>query len=203
MEHPTATQYSGEVGRKLIHLASALIPLLALVIPRDWMLWMLGACVLLMLVIEWVRRWHMHVRRTFERLLGFMLRRSERRGLTGATWVFTGAFFALALFRLDIAVAALLILSVSDSLAALIGRRFGREQFLGKSLAGSSAFFLSALGLGLLTLHAPPGHAFVAALVATVVEALPLRLGPLEINDNLAIPLATGAVLTLLAGAPG
>jgi dolichol kinase len=198
MTDAIGTEYRGEIGRKLIHFSSALIPLHYLFLSRAWMLLLLGGCLALMLALELLRATRPAVRAQFEYWLGFMLRPAERGALTGATWVFLAAFLAIALFRADVAIAVLLILSISDSLAALIGRRFGRQQFLGKSLAGSSAFFLSALLLTGLTLPAWPGVAFMGAAVATVIEALDLRIGPLQLNDNLAIPLVTGIVLMLL-----
>ncbi len=101
------------------------------------------------------------------------------------------------LFPKQVAIAALLILSVSDSAASLIGLRFGRGQFLGKSPAGSFAFFVTALAiLWLLLPRDSLGIILVTALVATCTEALPaLRLGRFELNDNLTVPLVTGLVL--------
>jgi len=42
-------------------------------------------------------------------------------------------------------ITAFSILIISDSSAALIGRRFGRRKFLRKSLQGAGAFFVTAL----------------------------------------------------------
>ena len=41
------------------------------------------------------------------------------------------------------------------------------------------------------------------ALIATMVEALPLRLGRYKLDDNLSIPLLTGAAMMVLQAAFG
>jgi dolichol kinase len=193
------TTYPAEVGRKSIHLASALIPALYLILPHDWTVGLLGLALAIMIVIEGLRAVHPPFREFFEKWCGFMLRTAERQRLTGSTFVLVAALAAVLLFRKEIAIAVLFILSISDSLAAVVGRKFGGPRFVGnKSLGGSLAFFASALLIAMLCLPQRPVAALVGAAVATVVEAVPLRFGRLEIDDNLTVPLVAGAVMTLL-----
>jgi len=124
-----------------------------------------------------------------------VLRKAEAQTFTGATYVTTGALLTIVIFPKQIAVTVLLFLSVSDALASLVGLRFGRVRFHGKSLAGSTAFFVSGLTIALLTLPEAPLLGAAGALVATVVEALPLRIGNSKLDDNLSIPLVTGAAM--------
>lgn len=118
--------------------------------------------------------------------------------MTGATYVILGAFLAVLLFPRKVAISAMLFLSISDAAASLVGIKFGRIHFLGKSLTGSLAFFVSA---AIIVYFAQPGPwwvGLIGALTATVVEALPLKLGGHKLDDNLTIPLSAGAVMTLL-----
>ena len=90
------------------------------------------------------------------------------------------------------------MLIISDTIAALIGKRFGKPRFFGKSIEGSFAFFLSGVIVVALTpkvAYLPMEYLIgaVAVMVGTIVEAVPVGT-----DDNLAIPLATGGTLWLM-----
>src|SRR5919106_615489 len=103
----------------------------------------------------------------------------------------------------------LLVLTVSDSLAALVGQKLGRTRYrVGESertLEGSAAFVLSAAaitwaGLAFADVAAPGDRPLVAgsvALVACAIEAVSFRGW-----DNLWIPVGSWAALELLVDAP-
>ena len=103
-----------------------------------------------------------------------------------------GALLALLLYPSYTAVIAIYALAFGDGISGLVGRFFGkwRPAFLfGKSVEGSIACFAVVL----TSAYAVCGNmhiALVAAVTATVVEALPL-----EDYDNLAIPVTVGLVV--------
>jgi len=191
--------YRDEVRRKLIHLGSAAFPLAYWDTDRPFMLRVLIPLALLAVVLEVLRHTLPGFRALLDRVLGRVLRAAEAHTLAGATYVTFGTLLAILLFDKPIAVTVLLFLAVSDALASLVGLRFGRARFLGKSLAGSTAFFVSAVAIAWCVLPHTPLVAVLGALVGTVVEALPLRLGAWKVDDNLAIPLITGAAITWLS----
>lgn len=195
----TAIDYRAESSRKVLHLCTALVPLAYIFLPRATMLALLGPCVAFAVIIEILRHSNRRFQALFRRRVGFMVRRREWGRVCGSTYVLVGAFLSVLLFDKSVAVAVLLILTVSDTAASLVGLRFGRTRLVGKSLEGSSAFFVTALAILFFTLHGSLVLLIVAALVATVTEAIPaLRFGRLELNDNLLIPLVTGGTLHLL-----
>jgi phytol kinase len=120
--------------------------------------------------------------------------------------------FALSQGRPDWHVAALLVLAVSDALAAIVGTLVGRWRYRvwggTKTLEGSLAFAASAFFCVLLPLSLigtkPFGDAFqqaiLVSLAATGIEALAPRG-----SDNLLVPLGTLATLHALGagGVPG
>ncbi len=115
-----------------------------------------------------------------------------------------GALLSVIVFPQRVVIAVVLVLSISDSAASLIGIRFGRIRIGGKTLEGSLAFFVTALVIMGLALPGPWWIAAVGALVAAVVEALPaLPLGRFELNDNVTVPLVSGAAICGLAYAAG
>lgn len=193
--------WRAEISRKVLHLSAAAIPLLYVAVDRQTMLGLLAVCVVGAIAIETLRHVSRPFQELFARTVGFMVRATEWGRLSGATYVLVAALLSVWLFPKRVAIAVLLILCVSDSAASLIGLRFGRGRFLGKSPAGSFAFFVTALAILWLVLPEDSlGIILVAAMVATCTEALPaLRLGRFDLNDNLTVPLITGTVLWWLA----
>ena len=128
----------------------------------------------------------------FLRWLSPLLKSDEGRSFTGATYLAIGALFTFLLFGLEVAVPALLFLSLGDPVAALVGRRMPGPRIFGKSPGGTAAF----VALGLVTVGVLTGSGAVeyhwgllaGALIAGVVE-----LAPGYPDDNLTIPLIAGA----------
>jgi len=187
--------YWDEIRRKLIHLSSIAFPLVYWATNREFMLWVLIPLCVIAVLIEALRRYHPRCRDFIDRWLGRVIRKAEAETFTGATYVTIGALLAIILFPEPIAITVLLFLSISDALASLIGIRFGRIHFLGKSLAGSSAFFLSAAAIALFMLPDRPRVALLGALIGTIVEALPIQINKQKLDDNLTIPLVTGIAM--------
>ncbi|KAF7333432.1 hypothetical protein MVEN_02359100 [Mycena venus] len=65
------------------------------------------------------------VERVYERLLGFLMRESERTGTNGTLWYILGVNFALTFYPIDVATVAILILSWADTAASTLGRMYG------------------------------------------------------------------------------
>ncbi|MDB5035884.1 MAG: Dolichol kinase [Chlorobi bacterium] len=201
---PAATQISmrSEFQRKMIHLSSFGIPILYSLLPKSTMLWLLVPATVLGLVIEYLRVRSEPVDRVIQKLFGGMLRSHERRGgkarVSGATWVLLSATICILLFPKVVMITGFVVLIVSDTVAALIGRRFGRHRFLEKSVEGSSAFAVSAILMVIivaLLFHAPwqfIAAGAVASVVAAVVEAMSYGV---NIDDNLTIPTSFSVVM--------
>lgn len=192
-------EYRAEIARKGIHLTSLSIPVIYYFIERDLALMLLVPVTLSFLTVDLLRYYHRPTADLFYRIFRFMLRKHEldekSKRLNGATNVLIAAALCVIIFPKLIVLTAFSILIVSDSFAALIGRKFGKRKFFQKSLEGSLAFFLFALIVIAVTPkleYAPMEYAFgaIAALVGTVVEAASLK-----IDDNLSIPFSVGIVL--------
>lgn len=194
--------YTTELIRKGIHLVSLSIPVIYSFIPQRTALAVLLPLTAAFLLADVLRLYHPASSRLYQRYFGFLLRQHEQnahgRRLTGATYVLFSACLSVLLFPKVVVITTFAILIISDSAAALIGRRFGKHRFLTKSLEGSSAFLISAL----LVIAVAPKIAYspveyligaITAAVATVVEA-----AGLQIDDNLTIPLVSGAVMWAL-----
>lgn len=187
--------YKEELVRKLVHLSSTAVPLTYCYASREFMLAALSILTTIALGAELLRARHSGCRAFIDRWLGKIIRGRETSTMTGATYVMLGCLLSVVLFPRKVAIAALLFLSISDALASLIGIKFGRARLFGKSLAGSTAFLVSAVAIVHFVQPAPPWIGIAGALTATVVEALPLKLAGRMLDDNLTIPLSAGTVM--------
>jgi dolichol kinase len=189
--------YKDELFRKLIHFTSLSIPIIYYFISTDTAAIILAVLAGLALIIDWARYLSPEVGKIFYKIFGFLLREHEvddkKRNLNGATYVLISALIGVLIFPKLVFIAAFSILIVSDSLAALIGRKFGRRKFMAKSLEGTLTFFVSACIVILFTPkigNFPEEYiiGFIGAFVGAIVENISFKL----IDDNLSIPIAVG-----------
>jgi len=99
-------------------------------------------------------------------------------------------------FDFKVYLPAILIVSVSDSLSALVGKKFGKIYIFklkNRTVQGSTVFFLSSLGILLFTV--PVQIAFPAAVIVTLFELIPIYN-----LDNFIIPLGTAFFLHFTMG---
>jgi dolichol kinase len=91
---------------------------------------------------------------------------------------------------------AVVTIAVCDVAACLAGRRVGGRRLPGsaKTWAGSAAFFLTALVVGLVLLPTLPVAVLVVAALTTVVEAAASKG-----LDNVAVPVAAATALAVMA----
>jgi len=185
-----------EITRKVVHLVSLAIPIGYALTSKETALIILIPLSLAFLTIDILRRYVPRLRSLFERyFIGTVLREKEKDRLMGSTYFLLASVLVILLFPPAIANASLLILIISDTCAAWVGKGIGKVRILDKTLEGSLAFLVSAL----LIVWIFPGldrlSASLAALGATVVELLPIHM-----DDNLSIPFVAGAIMFFLGG---
>jgi glycerol-3-phosphate acyltransferase PlsY len=117
---------------------------------------------------------------------------SESRKPTGSFFYLLAAPITILLFREQAAIASLFIVAIADPLCSLAGMQWGRTKMFGKSLEGSSVFFV--VSLLILSAFSFPVYARIwAAVVATLTELFT----PKWLDDNLTIPIITALALTM------
>ena len=195
--------YRDEILRKLIHLCSLSIPVIYYFIPRNTALVILGIMTAIALFLDLGRYLSAAIGKLFYKFFGFLLRQHEldhkKRTLTGATYVLLSALICILIFPKIIVVTSFAILIISDTMAALIGRRFGKHKFLFKSLEGTLAFFLSGIVVVLLSpkieyLFSEYMIGIVSAGFGAIIENVSFGLT----DDNLVIPISIGISMWVL-----
>lgn len=187
---------AAELKRKAIHLASLVIPVGYYVSPAAWAPWWergLLASVILSLAIEVFRLNHPRTRYIFRHFFGELLRNHEEATLLGSTYLLIACVLTIFIFPKPVAVLALSFLIIGDTVAAIVGKAFGRVRIFGKTLEGSLACFAVCYALTAVVPGIPFPVGLVGALVATVFELLPIPL-----DDNFRIPLSAGFAMHLL-----
>jgi dolichol kinase len=184
-----------EIWRKCIHFSCVLFPLIYLFwFSKEQIVILCGLITGGFILAEMLRLKSDWGRHLFTMVFTPLLREGEKENtITGATWLFMALTVTFLLFSKKIAVAAVLILTIADSLAAIVGRRYGTMRFFAKTWLGSTVFYFCTVVILLALFPDMAFWALVIALPVTLIEALRL-----PVNDNLLIPLFTGLVLTLV-----
>ncbi len=147
------------------------------------------------ILIDYARMRVQIIKNIFNKLFNPMMRKHELEGkLTGATLVVIISVPMIYFFPREIAIMSLVFLSVGDTAAAIIGRAFGKTKIGLKSLEGSLGCFGACI-IALLILDLMPlSVGLSGAIMATIFEALPLN-----IDDNILIPVASGTTMVLVS----
>ncbi|RKX26194.1 MAG: hypothetical protein DRP45_04120 [Candidatus Zixiibacteriota bacterium] len=189
--------FSQEILRKTTHMGALIVPGVYwwLGLSKALMLGIMIPSTCLMVAIDVARLRNLGFWRNFAcKIGGRMVRSHESAGdFTGATYILLSACCVIAMFDKPVAVAALAFIIVGDTLAALIGRKFGRHKFGHKSVEGSLACLVGTVAVALLVPQLSLTVGLSGAVVATVVEALSTK-----IDDNISVPVLSGLAMTLL-----
>jgi phytol kinase len=111
----------------------------------------------------------------------------------GALYFAVSALVCVVLFPVTVSVPALVTLAVLDSVATIVGLRFGRTRIdNGKSWEGSIAGIAITV-IALLPFLTLPGSVIVSVIAGAIELVSP-------VDDNLVIPVAVCVLLALLPG---
>lgn len=184
--------------RKLLHAVNGLAIAAALSFwpLAEWQaVVVLGVVCGIQAVLDLVRLRVGAANRLFFRAFAPLVSPREAVGIASSTWYTLGVFVAVALFPLDEAVSAVLVLALADPAACWVGSRWGGRPLMGGTRAGTLAFFIVAAVV--LGFRHETSTALTAASIVTLAER---RAWPLD--DNLAIPVVCAAVLVAIGAVP-
>ena len=184
-----------EVKRKLFHQSSLTIPIGYLLLQKETMLILTGITAFLFIITDILRFRVNFIKNLIYKICGPIIREEESSRFFGSTYVMIGGFFTILFFEKSFAITALLYLTISDSLAAIIGSRFGRIKINNKSLIGFLSFMISGLLIGIYITNLGFRLAFTGAFLTAIIELIV----PKKIDDNIVIPVTGGLFLTIFS----
>lgn len=135
------------------------------------------------------------------RILDYFERPDDRWNFPGRGCFFMvlGCLLAMLLFEKNIALAAILIMALGDSVTNLFGRYFGEIKLPYNSKKTVDGALVGVFAATMGAFFFVPLHvALVASFAAIFVETLDLKLGVIELDDNVLVPLVAGASMFLL-----
>lgn len=204
MKNNTATfDYKTEVLRKSIHLCSLSIPIVYYFITKELALMVLIPLTIFSITLDLSRYYFPSLGKVFYKFFGFMLREHEKNNkkktLNGASYVFISASLVILFFPKLFVLTGFSILIVSDILAALIGRKFGKHKFLFKSFEGTLAFFISA---SIVVFFTPKIEylpiEYLIGIIAAFIGAIAENVSYGWADDNFTIPISIGGAMWIL-----
>ena len=190
-----------EIRRKAIHLSGLSVPFGLLVFGRTFTAVMIALALVVALVLE------------RQRLKGKIslpeVRVQEKDKVASYIYYITGSLLCVLLFPLMIAVTAMLLLSLGDTVSGLAGSilakadvRSRKEMWCCKPMPIIAAMFFACLFIGYLasgiTLLSFPVY-FAGAVGATVADCVAIIIRNKGLDDNFSIPVFSGLLMIAAA----
>lgn len=187
--------------RKVFHVInSSVVPLLYWFLPfvdtaeagRLLLLYLLSGALLLYVLFDGARLLSPAFNRIIMDRFSLLIRQSEEKSFTGATFVCLSFLVVVYFFSREIAITAMLFLSLGDTAAEIAGKHWGRRKYFGRSLEGTVGFFFIAFPLAWIVLQD-----WRVAVMGSALGAL-VEFFSIGIDDNLTVPIGSAIALWAL-----
>ncbi len=193
-----------ELQRKAFHITGSLNPIVYYFISKEIAVIGLSIIDAALLFIEWLRL------KGKINIPEILLRPHENKQVAAYIYFQIAALLSIFIFDKTIAIAALLMLAIGDTASGLAGAVLKGGNARNSSAACKpfpimAVMFSVCVFIGLILLSLPPAPDMVplsfwgyvaGALGATLGDAIPVRVKGRAIDDNLMIPLMSGAFMT-------
>lgn len=191
--------------RKLWHITTGSIGLFIFLNSTQsqtfWAIFVLGIS-LLGFAVDFIRNRVPVFNRIILKLMGPLMRRSERDGMSGLPFYALGISLSLFFYSRDIAIISTMFLVFSDPLSSFFGVLYGKDKILpNKSLQGAVAGFFTCYLITLFyTINTSQlgVHLLVFSIISGLIGASSELISAFNIDDNLTIPVVSGLGITLL-----
>ena len=186
--------FKQELLRKAIHACNSIIAFSLFFLDQNDVLLIVAIGTILIVVFDFLRIYTKQVQRIYNFLFKEVTRDFESHRLTGASYVMIGALIVLSIFESRICIPALLIMSFSDSAAAIIGKKYGKTKIFNKTLEGSLAFLLTSF---VIVIFFIPDIDFTFSIIAIIASTIVGLMPKSNLDDNLLIPIVSAFIISL------
>ena len=184
--------YLGELLRKGIHISSSSFAILLYFFGKKNILPPLIVITMIYILFDYFRK-NKKLNNLYLYYFKVITRSNEQKGaFTGATYVFLGITITVLFFDPVVAIPSILVMSLSDSASAIVGRKFNRIKINNKSLEGSIAFYFTTLII-FYVFNFNLLYSMLVAILLTIIEYLDEVL----IDDNLSLPIFSAILINI------
>jgi dolichol kinase len=181
------------IYRKLFHLLTLFLIIPVLILDKEGRIIFSILFLLTVFLIDTLRLESKSFRKIFMILFGGMLKKHEYREYTGSTYLAISYVLINLLFEKEIIIFSMLILTICDPIAAIIGTYTKPNiKIFKKSLNGLIGFYLAGIIISLIFF---PNLSLTAKILAVLISGIVEIFTP--IDDNLAIPITSSIILKL------
>lgn len=191
--------------RKLWHISTGSICLFIFLRSGNPQLFWAHAIMVLAIVgfaADYLRKKYRPLNLLILKIMGPLMRRSEREGTTGLPFYALGCSLALYFYDRDIAILAIMFLVFSDPISSFFGVLYGKDKLLpNKSLQGAVAGFFTCYLICLFyTMNTATigTHILTFSIISGIIGATSELISAFNVDDNLTIPVLSGLGMTLL-----
>ena len=125
-----------------------------------------------------------------------LLREREFKKFSSMTFFLVAMFITMLLFSREIAIVATTFLIFGDAFGKIFGMAFGKHKILNKTLEGSLAYLGAVIIMGYI-LYNTLDISLVVLIVGGIAAPM-IEIFSIGVNDNLTVPIFTGAIMTSL-----
>jgi len=192
-----AEKVDSQYYRSFYHCTFGAIVVALLLLSRSIAVLGLSFSITLFLIAEYLRKCggkdsiSLFVRKVFNKAM----RGHEISGYVATFFYLIGCMGVIFLMKKVVAVASILILSLADPSAVIVGRKYGKHLWNHnpkKSIEGTVAFFITSLFIVSL-FGFPLTVAFTVAFSTALFESIDVK-----ISDNIIIPLISGMLMSIM-----
>lgn len=171
-------------GRKLARLLALAFPLAYYFTAKTTALWIVGAALCAMLLLDIIRLASKRFNNALFHRLAFFMKKKERHAMSSTTALLISLAASIAFFDSKAVLIVSSMFIVSDAVAEIVGKSFGRHPLYGgKTVEGTAGGLASSLLIAIVLygfLNTPFSALALAAIITTSAEALSAG-----IDDNL------------------
>ena len=188
---PLDFSYKREILRKFFHLSTCIFALMLLYFGKKICIPIFLSLAIIFFTLDFLRLKNKYIQKLYNIFFGIVTKHYEEKQLTSASYVFLSLIIVAIIFETRIASAALLIMSLSDPIASLIGRAYGKFYIFEKTLEGSITFFIISV-MVLLSFNFSSDVILCVAISCTLVE---LFSNKIHVDANLSVPIVASILL--------
>ncbi len=182
--------------RRIFHAGNGSLVVLAVAVlglPVPITTVLLGVLLAVAVLMDAIRLFDPKLNVLFFRAFASLASPREAQKIASSTWYILSALVVFLFFPVIPALAGILVLAWADPAASVVGQKWGKTRFLAGSVRGTATFF--GVAFLALILFTPWWVALITAALSALVEA-----APLDMDDNLLVPLTVAISVFLLTG---